>query len=117
MMPKLLTTNFMEKNLLAAGLILGLLLPTQARADCAFDQTICEARCSIKHFDSNAARLGCESRCAAERAACSTEAGAKKALEMGKDAWDDTGAFVEGFTGDDPDDEKKSEEKSDQESP
>lgn len=101
MMPNLLTLNFA-----AATLALGLLLPNLARADCAFDQTICEARCSIKHFDSNAARLGCESRCAAERAACSTEAGAKKALEMGKDAWDDTGDFVEGFTGDTPDDDK-----------
>ncbi len=107
MKPKLLTIN-----LVAAGLALGLLLPNLARADCAFDQTLCEARCSIKHFDSKAARLGCESRCAAERAACSTQAGAQKALEMGQEAWDDTGDFVDGFTGGDTD-EPPVEDKSD----
>ncbi|WP_432697976.1 hypothetical protein ACQUQP_06430 [Marinobacterium sp. YM272] len=100
----------MFKYLLTA-LSLGLLAPVTAQADCAFDQTLCEARCSINHFNDNAARLGCESRCMAERAACSTEAGAKKALEMGKEAWDDTGSFVEGFTG------NSDEEKVDKDNP
>lgn len=89
----------MKFNALLAALSLGLLIPTQAQADCAFDQTICEARCGFKHFDNKASRLGCESRCVAERAACSTEAGAQKAIELGKEAWENTGSFVEGFTG------------------
>lgn len=76
------------------------LAPLSAQADCATEQTLCEARCSIEHFGDKAARLGCESRCMAERAACSTGAGAQKALEIGKKAWRDTGAFVEGFTKD-----------------
>ncbi|KEA63241.1 hypothetical protein ADIMK_2765 [Marinobacterium lacunae] len=63
------------------------------------DQTFCDAKCSIEHFSDKAARLGCESRCAAERAACSTKAGAEKAVEIGKKALRDTGAFIEGFTG------------------
>lgn len=86
---------------LLLGIAGALLIPLSASADCATEQTLCEARCSIEHFGDKAARLGCESRCVAERAACSTSAGAQKALEIGKQAWRDTGAFVEGFTDDD----------------
>lgn len=86
----------MKIRLLISAL-LAMLLPLEARANCATEQTLCEAGCSVQHFADKAARLGCESRCVAERAACSTEAGARKALEVGKQAWRDTGAFVDGF--------------------
>jgi len=93
----------MKITRLTVSLLATTLIPLSASANCATEQTLCEARCSIEHFADKAARLGCESRCMAERAACSTSAGAQKALEIGKQAWRDTGAFVEGFTEDDED--------------
>lgn len=90
----------MKTLLLTLSLLLATLTSVQARANCAMEQTLCDAQCSIEHFGDKAARLGCESRCAAERAACSTKAGAEKAVELGKKALRDTGAFIEGFTGD-----------------
>jgi len=90
----------MKTTLLTLSLLLTGLTSLPAQADCALDQTLCDAQCSIEHFGDKAARLGCESRCAAERAACSTKAGAEKAVELGKKALRDTGAFIEGFTGD-----------------
>jgi hypothetical protein len=91
----------MKTTLLTLSLLTLALGSSSARADCATQQTLCEARCSIEYFGEKAAKMGCESRCMAERAACSTGKGAEKAVEIGKKAWQDTGKFVEGFTGDD----------------
>lgn len=87
-----LTTVVMLTALLA--------LPTLTEADCAFDQKLCNARCTIVHFDDGAAKAGCKSRCLAERAACSTKAGTQKALDLGKDAVRDTRSFIDGLTED-----------------
>ena len=77
-----------------------LLLPLGAQADCATEQTLCEARCSLNHYDDRAARAGCNSRCLAERAACSTQKGAEQAVDLSKQAWRDTRSFFQGLTED-----------------
>ncbi|WP_299180955.1 hypothetical protein [uncultured Neptuniibacter sp.] len=80
-----------------------------AAADCSTDQTLCNTECAFKHFNDEAAELGCKSKCAAKRAVCSTESGAKTAVETGgevidagvevsKEAWEDTKSFVKGLT-------------------
>ncbi len=84
------------RRLAAIGALL--LLPAIAHADCAMEQTICEARCSLNHYDNRAARAGCDSRCMAERAACSTEKGTEKAVDFSKQAWRDTQSFFQGLT-------------------
>lgn len=76
------------------------LLPLRALAGCDTQQTLCDARCSIIHFDDKAAKAGCESRCLAERAACSTKQGAHQAVELGKKALNDTSSFLKGLTED-----------------
>ncbi|WP_415901756.1 hypothetical protein ACMXYR_11915 [Neptuniibacter sp. QD29_5] len=97
-----------------------MLLTPAVFADCSTDQTICEAKCSVKHFTDDAAELGCKSKCVAQRAMCSTESGAKTVVEKGgeviedgvevskdviddgveisKEAWEDTKSFVKGMT-------------------
>lgn len=82
---------------------------TLAIADCATEQTLCEAECSLRYFSDEAAELGCKSKCVAKRAVCSTESGAKtavdtggdvldKGVEMSKEAWENTKSFVKGAT-------------------
>ncbi|MDO6514190.1 MULTISPECIES: hypothetical protein [unclassified Neptuniibacter] len=78
-------------------------------ADCSTEQTLCETQCAVVHFTDEAAELGCKSKCVAKRALCSTESGAKTAVDAGgevidsgvevsKDAWQDTKSFVKGLT-------------------
>ena len=78
-------------------------------ADCSTEQTFCEAKCSVTYFNDEAAILGCKSQCVAKRALCSTESGAKTAVDTGekvigkgaevsKDAWDSTKSFFKGLT-------------------
>ncbi|WP_286237329.1 hypothetical protein [Neptuniibacter halophilus] len=89
--------------------VLVLLLSPVALADCASEQSLCEAKCSVLHFNDDAAAMGCKSKCMAQRAVCSTESGAKTVVETGgevidsgvevsKEAWEDTKSFVRGMT-------------------
>lgn len=95
------------KQLFATLMIL--LCSPLAVADCSTKQTFCETQCALKHFNDEAAELGCKSTCVAKRAVCSTEAGAETAVETGgelidksvelsKDAWENTKSFVKGAT-------------------
>ena len=65
---------------------------------CDRQQEGCELSCDSLYPNDKAARTGCKSKCAAQRAACSTSAGAGKAVEIGKDAWEGTKSFFEGLT-------------------
>ena len=71
-------------------LLLTLLFVPSAYADCGSEQTWCETTCRVKHIDDDAARVGCLSRCVAERAACSTKAGAESAIEYSKDVYQES---------------------------
>lgn len=93
---------------LMLGLTLLLLTPF-AVADCSLQQSMCNTECMVKHFNNEAAELGCKSTCAAKRALCSTEKGAETAVETGgevidagvemsKEAWENTKSFVKGAT-------------------
>jgi len=86
-----------------------LFIASFAWADCSTEQTLCETQCAVVHLTDEAAELGCKSKCMAKRALCSTESGAKTAVDTGgevidsgvevsKDAWQDTKSFVKGLT-------------------
>ena len=92
---------------LASALII--LLPSFVLADCATKQSFCEAKCTATYLTDEAAELGCKSKCVAQRALCSTESGAKAALDTGeevvdkgveasKNAWDNTKSFFKGIS-------------------
>ncbi|WP_417598621.1 hypothetical protein [Oceanospirillum sp.] len=66
-----------------------ILLPISAQASCSLKQTACEASCKVRYFDDSFGKMGCMTKCAAERAACSTKEGASKAAEKTKDLLDD----------------------------
>lgn len=83
--------------LIAAALLTALSSPA-AFADCADEQTWCNTKCNVKHVGDDAAITGCKSKCAAKRAACSTQAGAETVWEVGKKAAKDTGSFFKGLT-------------------
>lgn len=65
---------------------------------CDRQQEVCNLNCDNLYPNDNAARAGCKSKCAGQRAACSTSVGAGKAVEIGKDAWDGTKSFFKGLT-------------------
>ncbi len=75
-----------------------LMLSAPAMADCSTEQTLCEAKCKVSNLTDDAALTGCKSKCMAKRAACSTEKGAETAVQMGKDAWENTKSFIKGAT-------------------
>jgi len=86
-----------------------MLFATPTFANCGTSQSVCESKCSVVHFNDEAAEAGCKSKCIAQRAACSTEQGAKDAIEIGKKgadavvetgqkAWENTKSFIRGAT-------------------
>ncbi|WP_417224722.1 hypothetical protein [Amphritea sp.] len=75
-----------------------MMLAPLAQADCADDQNWCETKCEVKHITDEAAATGCKSKCVAERAACSTKAGAETAWDATKEAAKDTKSFFKGLT-------------------
>lgn len=77
----------LRKILLLGTLLLG---SASALADCASEQSWCKTGCEVKHLGDDAAKAGCISRCAAERALCSTKAGAESALESGKEVYQES---------------------------
>ena len=79
-------------------LILLLGSPVTALADCADQQTLCNAHCEIRYLGDSAAVSGCRSKCIAERAVCSTKSGAETVFEAGQDAAEKTGSFIKGLT-------------------
>ncbi|MGH1461038.1 MAG: hypothetical protein ACRBB6_03280 [Neptuniibacter sp.] len=99
----------MKKISTAILTLMTLSFTSYSNADCSTDQSICEAQCTVKYFNDEAAELGCKSKCVAKRAVCSTESGAKtavetsgdvidKGVEASKDAWENTKSFVKGVT-------------------
>lgn len=74
-----------------------LLFITQAQANCSDEQTWCNTKCEVKHLGDDAAITGCQSKCVAARAACSTKAGAETAYDVGKKAVDSTKSFFKGL--------------------
>lgn len=99
----------MNKSYPLIAFLFSIIFTPIASADCATEQTICEAQCSVKYFNDDAAALGCKSKCVAKRAVCSTESGAKtavdtggdvldKGVEVSKEAWENTKSFVKGVT-------------------
>lgn len=91
-------TRFGLTSLLTTALLTTALTSPVALADCADEQTWCETKCNVKHLGDDAAITGCKSKCAAKRAACSTQAGAETVFEVGKKAVDNTGSFFKGLT-------------------
>lgn len=75
-----------RKLMLAACLTLS----SAAWADCSSEQTWCETSCKVKHIGDDTAKTGCISRCVAERAVCSTKAGAESAYESGKEIYQES---------------------------
>ena len=78
-----------QKPLKTTALFLGAalsmrLMPVTAQANCSLKQTACEASCKVRYFDDTFGKMGCMTKCAAERAACSTKEGASEAVEKGK---------------------------------
>ncbi|WP_299198675.1 hypothetical protein [uncultured Amphritea sp.] len=69
-----------------------------AQADCSDEQNWCETKCEVKHMTDDAAATGCKSKCVAERAACSTQAGAETAWDATKKAAENTKSFIKGLT-------------------
>lgn len=61
------------------------LLPVNAHASCSLKQTACETSCKVRYIDSTLGKMGCMTKCAAERTACSTKEGASSAVEKGKE--------------------------------
>lgn len=99
----------MKKRSTFLLLMAAIIVTPLASADCPTEQTLCEAECSLRYFSDEAAELGCKSKCVAKRAVCSTESGAKtavdtggevldKGVEMSKEAWENTKSFVKGAT-------------------
>jgi len=80
--------------------ILMLLLPMVAWADCSLTYQACEKVCQVKHLADESGELGCKSRCVAQRAACVAEQGAKKAAEVGDAVVESTKSFFSGLKGD-----------------
>lgn len=74
------------------GVTLTLLLAFSgaAYADCSSEQTWCETSCKVKHVGDDTAKTGCISRCVAERAVCSTKAGAESAYESSKEIYQES---------------------------
>lgn len=67
-----------------------LAISNYAVADCSSEQTWCETSCKVKHVGDDTAKTGCISRCVAERAVCSTKAGAESAYESGKEIYQES---------------------------
>lgn len=99
----------MKKMMLSAVLLGSACYTMFAVADCATKQTLCETQCAVSYFNDEAAELGCKSKCVAQRALCSTESGAKTAVDAGgkvvdkgveasKNAWENTKSFIKGVT-------------------
>lgn len=75
-----------------------LLISGPALADCSTKQNLCEAKCKVTNLTDEAALNGCKAKCAAHRAACSTQKGAETAAEVSKGAWESTKSFFKGAT-------------------
>lgn len=67
-----------------------MLFSSATLADCGTEQTWCETSCKVKHIGDDAAKTGCLSRCVAERAVCSTKAGAESAVKSGKEIYQES---------------------------
>ncbi len=85
------------KWLLVTGILVGASAP--AFSDCSVQFKACTAWCGVRHFDSDVRKVGCKTRCAADRAACFAEAGVDKAKEVSENGADKAKGFWEGFTG------------------
>lgn len=72
-----------------------------AFADCALEQTACEAKCAVQYIGDDAGETGCKARCVGARAACHAKNGVDKTAEFGESAWEGTKSFVKGLTGSD----------------
>lgn len=77
----------MIKQLLIVAALLG---ANTVWADCGTEQTWCETKCKVSHVGDDAARTGCLSRCVAERALCSTKAGAEAAIDSSKEIYQES---------------------------
>ncbi len=71
-----------------------------ALAGCSMQFEMCSAWCSTRHVGSEARKVGCKTRCLADRAACLAETGIDKAKETGKQGADSAKGFWEGFWSD-----------------
>lgn len=72
------------KGLFLAGVLSLSLMPVAAQANCSLQQTACEASCKVRYFDDTFGKMGCMTKCAAERTACSAKEGASEAVEKTK---------------------------------
>lgn len=72
-----------------ASLLPLMLISANAQASCSLKQSACEASCKVRYLDDALGKMGCMTKCAAERAACSTKEGASEAIEKGKDLVND----------------------------
>lgn len=85
MQPKL-TQNKYTHAILLAGTALSLTFASMtAQASCSLKQTACEASCKVRYFDDTFGKMGCITKCAAERTACSAKEGASEAVEKTKE--------------------------------
>lgn len=75
----------MKTTALFFAILLPFLLPVSAQANCTLKQSACEASCKVRFFDDALGKMGCMSKCVAQRAACSAKEGVSEAAEKGKD--------------------------------
>lgn len=61
------------------------ILSSVSYADCSTKQTICETSCKVRYLNDTFGKMGCMTKCAAERGVCSTKSGAKTATEKTKE--------------------------------
>lgn len=70
--------------LLAVITLAGIFVAPPVQASCALEQTACKASCNVRYFDDSLGRMACNTKCAAQRAACSAEESAEDAVEKTK---------------------------------
>ncbi len=69
----------MKKLVVIIGLLLVAVATVPLWGGCDLKGTTCSAWCSVRHFNSDAARLGCKARCAADKLGCIARSGSKSA--------------------------------------
>ena len=75
----------MSKLSLFLTTLLFTLASSVSYADCSLEQTICETSCNVRYINDTFGKMGCMTKCAAERGVCSTKSGAKTATEKTKE--------------------------------
>lgn len=72
----------MKKVVIVVALLLVAVATLPWWGGCGLNAQACKAWCSVRHLNSDAARVGCEARCVADKLGCLAQQGANGANDF-----------------------------------